>query len=71
MTQQNAQPLDEARDQLHSVARTLRSEANRSGVPRSAQMELAAHAVDDALRILQAPPRGDTRGPAPVDWPDA
>lgn len=71
MTHTDAMPIDEARDQLHAVARALQLEANRLGLSNAAQAELAAHLVDDALRALQAPSRGDARGPAPLDWHDA
>lgn len=71
MTQTHAQKMDEARDQLNAVARALRLEANRLGLSSAAQVELAAHLVDDALRALQAPSRGDARGPVPLDWHDA
>lgn len=64
-------PIDEAKEGLHAVARALRLEANRLGLSNAAQVELAAHLVDDALRVLQAPSRGDARGPAPLDWHDA
>lgn len=67
----HAEPIDEAKEGLHAVARALRLEANRLGLSNAAQVELAAHLVDDALRALQAPSRGDARDPDPLDWHDA
>lgn len=57
----HAQTIDEAKEGLHAVARALHFEANRLGLSSAAQVELAAHLVDDALRILQGLP-----GVAPV-----
>ena len=67
----HAGPIDEAKEGLHAVARALRLEANRLGLSSAEQAELAAHLVDDALRILQCPSRSDARGPVPLDWHDA
>lgn len=67
----HTQKIDEVKAGLHAVARALRLEASRIGLSNVAQVELAAHLVDDALRALQAPSRGDARGPVPLDWHDA
>lgn len=67
----HAGPIDEAKEGLHAVARALRIEANRLRLSNAAQVELAAHLVDDALCILQGPSRSDARCPVPLDWHDA